>query len=336
MDFRYFRIEKNKKESTVFIISYEDENKCLSYLNENAHAIYETGRLNSERPEHLLKLKLLLLKAHTLVITKIPIKNKEIAELLCESHLRGLKVVRFDDYTAKHSFFVNARSECLIHFLTTKSQHQDWFIKAYRSLKNVFEPIIALIFFIILLPISLLTAIAIATTSKGPIIYRQVRLGQNGRPFNIYKFRSMNIDSEKTGPQWASSDKNDPRLTPIGAFLRHTHLDEIPQLLNIICGDLSFIGPRPERPEFTNRLEKIYPLFRLRLQIKPGITGWAQVNQGYVNSFDDSLRKLEFDLYYIMKHSPSLDFSIATKTLALIFSGGTEGLKRKNTYSYSS
>jgi lipopolysaccharide/colanic/teichoic acid biosynthesis glycosyltransferase len=138
----------------------------------------------------------------------------------------------------------------------------------------------------------------------------------------------MQENAEGGVAAWSSASKTDSKLTRIGGFLRSAHLDELPQLWNIVRGEVSFIGPRPERPEFVKELTERYPLFKLRPLVKPGVTGWAQTQQGYANSYSDSLRKLELDLFYIIKFSPLLDFKIALKTIAIIFMGGTEGLKR--------
>ena len=141
----------------------------------------------------------------------------------------------------------------------------------------------------------------------------------------------MRVDAEKGIPTWAAATQSDPSLTLIGGFLRASHLDELPQLWNVIRGEVSFVGPRPERPEFVKQLTEVFPLFRLRTLVKPGITGWAQIQQGYANSFADSLRKLELDLFYIMKHSVRLDLQILMKTFLVLFTGGTEAIKRKRT-----
>lgn len=170
---------------------------------------------------------------------------------------------------------------------------------------------------ILTLPLMLLVAIAVRLTSQGPILYRQTRVGLNGRLFQVMKFRSMRVDAEKeTGAVWAS--KNDTRVTPIGSFLRRTRLDELPQFFNVLRGDMSLVGPRPERPEFVQTLSEIIPYYRQRLSVKPGITGWAQINHRYGDTIEDTVIKLEYDLYYIKNISLSLDLYIIFQTLKTV------------------
>ncbi|WP_299097487.1 sugar transferase [uncultured Winogradskyella sp.] len=152
--------------------------------------------------------------------------------------------------------------------------------------------------------------------NKGPMFYSQERIGRNGKPFNILKLRTMVVNAEKDGARWAK--KNDTRVTKFGKFLRKSRLDEIPQFYNVLRGDMSVIGPRPERPFFVNELSRIIPFYETRHIIKPGLTGWAQVKTRYGSSVDDSLIKLQYDLYYIKHRSVFLDFNIAIKTLSTI------------------
>ncbi len=173
----------------------------------------------------------------------------------------------------------------------------------------------------ILLPILILLypliAILIKLNSPGPVIYCQKRVGQNKKEFTLYKFRTMRQKAEQNGPQWAQA--NDPRITFIGRLLRQTHLDELPQIINVIRGELSLVGPRPERPEFTKQLEQQIPYYSLRHLIKPGITGWAQVNFHYGRSVNDAIKKLEFELWYLKNQSIWLDLKIILKTLRLFW-----------------
>jgi lipopolysaccharide/colanic/teichoic acid biosynthesis glycosyltransferase len=171
----------------------------------------------------------------------------------------------------------------------------------------------------VLLPVFLVIASLIKLTSKGPIFYKQIRTGYLGKTFTLIKFRSMFTDSEINGPQWCTD--NDCRITPLGKFLRKTRLDEFPQLLNVLKGEMSFFGPRPERPEIYNELKKEIPLFSLRTIVRPGITGWAQVCAGYAASVQESRLKLEYDLYYIQHMSPRLDLIILVKTLEVALFG---------------
>ena len=163
----------------------------------------------------------------------------------------------------------------------------------------------------------IVAAIAIKMESSGPILYRQSRLGQNGCVFILNKFRSMRQDAEKdTGPVWTT--QRDPRITRVGAVLRRTRLDELPQLFNVLVGHMSFIGPRPERPEFVSELQKQIPYYMERLAVKPGITGWAQVRYQYGSSVEDAVEKLQYDLYYIKNLSLFLDLLIVLNTVQVV------------------
>lgn len=174
--------------------------------------------------------------------------------------------------------------------------------------------LLALVGLIILSPIILATALAVRLSSPGPVLFRQTRTGKNNIPFMLYKFRSMYVDAEaRTGAVWAQ--ENDPRVTPIGRALRKYRLDELPQLFNVLRGEMAIVGPRPERPEFIQMLAKEIPLYMQRLAVKPGITGWAQINYRYGNTVEDTVMKLEYDLYYIKNFSPQLDFYVMFHTV---------------------
>jgi lipopolysaccharide/colanic/teichoic acid biosynthesis glycosyltransferase len=154
--------------------------------------------------------------------------------------------------------------------------------------------------------------------SQGPILYRQERVGYRGRTFTILKFRSMRRDAEReTGPQWAS--KGDARVTRVGAVIRKLRIDEIPQILNVLRGDMSFVGPRPERPFFVDNLAAVIPYYNERHWVRPGITGWAQINYPYGASIEDARRKLSYDLYYVKNRSIFLDFLILLQTVRVVF-----------------
>jgi exopolysaccharide biosynthesis polyprenyl glycosylphosphotransferase len=176
---------------------------------------------------------------------------------------------------------------------------------------------------IVLIVLGPLLALLIKLDSVGPVFYVQTRLGRGGRQFRIVKFRSMVVDAEgENGPQWATED--DPRITRVGKVLRRMRLDELPQILNIVRGDLHLIGPRPERPEFYAELEREIPFYSVRLAVKPGLTGWAQIKYRYGSSVEETLVKLQYDLYYIKNRSPLLDLKIILRTIWKILSlGGT-------------
>lgn len=193
-----------------------------------------------------------------------------------------------------------------------------------QNIKRSFDVIISGLFLLVTWPIMGLTSLLIMLESGfgQPILYRQVRVGEDGRPFQVLKFRSMSTDAEKDGKaQWAV--KNDSRITKVGGFIRKVRIDELPQIFNVFKGDMSFVGPRPERPEFVGELSDKIPYFNERHRIKPGITGWAQLSYPYGASEKDSLEKLQYDLYYVKNHSLFLDFLILLQTVEVIlFSRG--------------
>jgi exopolysaccharide biosynthesis polyprenyl glycosylphosphotransferase len=181
-------------------------------------------------------------------------------------------------------------------------------------IQTVYSTILAAFGLLLLAPLLLLVAIAVLMTSRGPVLFRQTRVGYGGKPFTIYKFRSMKINAEAdTGAVWAS--RNDPRVTLIGGYLRRTRLDELPQLFNVLQREMTIVGPRPERPEFVKTLSELIPFYAHRHSVKPGITGWAQINYKYGESIEDAIVKLEYELYYIKNLSPGLDLYVMFHTL---------------------
>ena len=166
-------------------------------------------------------------------------------------------------------------------------------------------------------PVMGLVALLVRLTSPGPALYHQQRVGQHNRLFTVHKFRSMRQDAEAaTGAVWATS--NDTRVTPVGRFLRKVRLDELPQLWNVLVGEMSFVGPRPERPEFVSQLTEQIPFYGLRHAVKPGVTGWAQVCYTYGASVEDALEKLQYDLFYIKNLSMALDVFVIVKTVQTV------------------
>ena len=185
-----------------------------------------------------------------------------------------------------------------------------------RRLKRILDVAVAALGLVIAAPLMLLTALAIKIDSPGPILYKQVRAGEFGRLFTILKFRSMRTDAEKNGAQFAK--ENDDRVTLVGRFIRKTRLDELPQLFNVLRGDMSMVGPRPERPIFIEQLDQQVPFFRQRLYVKPGLTGHAQVRCKYGASAEDMVEKLQYDLYYIKSYSLLFDLSIMLDTVKVV------------------
>jgi exopolysaccharide biosynthesis polyprenyl glycosylphosphotransferase len=189
-----------------------------------------------------------------------------------------------------------------------------------ERLKTLMDYILCSIFFLPFLSIIFLFSILIKVTSRGPILFIQDRVGKNGKVFSLYKLRSMNLapEAESVG-KWSS--ENDPRITTVGKFIRKTRIDELPQIFNVLKREMSFIGPRPEQPIIVQNLNQQIPYYNLRHLVKPGLTGWAQVNYGYGSSVDDSRIKLEYDLFYIKNFSILLDFRIIVKTIRVIVFG---------------
>jgi sugar transferase (PEP-CTERM system associated) len=235
-------------------------------------------------------------------------------EALLQCRISGVRV------TDLAGFYERVRGEVPVESLKASwliygdGFKQDW---SRNLVKRVFDLVVSMALLIVALPLMLLTALAIRFESQGPVIYRQERVGQGGRVFTVLKFRSMAQDAEKDGkPRWAQTD--DPRVTRIGRFIRKTRIDELPQLLNVLRGDMSFVGPRPERPNFVEELSKSIPYYGVRHSVKPGVTGWAQVRLAYGASVEDAVRKLENDLYYVKNHSLFLDLLILLETVRVV------------------
>ncbi len=186
-----------------------------------------------------------------------------------------------------------------------------------KSIRRIIDISFSFLVLSITLPVTLPITVLLLAGRKGPVFYKQIRTGYRGVTFSIIKFRSMSADAEKDGAKWA--DQNDSRVTKLGAFLRKTHIDEIPQMWNILRGDITLVGPRPERPEFISLLEKEIPYYFLRHTIKPGFTGWAQIKFRYARSIMDSREKFEYDLFYIKNHNFFVDLGIIVKTIQIIF-----------------
>ena len=195
-----------------------------------------------------------------------------------------------------------------------------WFLRAEgfnnglisRAVKRVIDVLVSLLLLALTFPLMMATAVIIRLDSPGPVLYRQQRVGLFGKPFTLLKFRSMRIDAEAEGaPRWAAM--KDPRVTRVGNFIRSTRIDELPQLLNVLRGEMSLIGPRPERPHFVAQLAEVIPFYNERSYVKPGITGWAQVNFPYGASVEDARRKVSYDLYYVKNRGTFLDLLILSR-----------------------
>ena len=189
-----------------------------------------------------------------------------------------------------------------------------------KKVKRGFDLLFSLVVILISSPLLIIVSILIKLDSKGPVIFKQQRTGQDGKVFSVYKFRSMVQDAEKiSGPVW--STKDDPRITRIGKFIRKVRIDEIPQMFNVLKGEMSLVGPRPERPYFVEKLAKEIPLYKRRLKVRPGITGWAQVKHKYDETIEDVHAKLRYDLFYIENMSLRMDFKILFRTVFVVIFG---------------
>jgi exopolysaccharide biosynthesis polyprenyl glycosylphosphotransferase len=186
--------------------------------------------------------------------------------------------------------------------------------------KLLSDSVVAAIGLVLATPLMVLTAIAIRLDSPGPIFFRQRRVGKGGKIFTLWKFRSMQVDSEADGePRWATEE--DPRVTRVGRLIRKLRIDEIPQLWNVLVGEMSLVGPRPERQPFVDRLKEMSPFYAQRQVVRPGVTGWAQIRAPYAASYEDSLEKLKYDLYYVKNLSFWLDASILISTIRIVLFG---------------
>ena len=244
---------------------------------------------------------------------------KDLLRRIMELRLRGLRIYDLTDFYERFMQKVP-----VLHL------RDNWFALSHGfdllhhgvelKIKRLLDLALASTFLILALPVMVVVAAAILLdrggNSKGPVLYRQLRTGVNGTTFYIYKFRTMVNDAESEGAQWAAH--NDSRITRVGRVLRRTRLDELPQLWNVLKGEMSFIGPRPERPDFNKELEKVIPYYDLRHLVKPGITGWAQVMYAYGSSTEDALEKLQYDIYYIKNYSLLLDLFIVLKTFRVM------------------
>jgi sugar transferase (PEP-CTERM system associated) len=250
-----------------------------------------------------------------LVLVALPdMRGAMPTDELLECRLRGIPVEHWATFYEKQTgkiLVTGLRPSWLIF--------ADGFVKTQltRTLKRALDVVLAVTGLTLALPILAVVAVLIKLDSRGPILFRQQRVGQNGRVFTLNKFRSMRRDAERaSGAVWATAA--DPRITRVGRFLRKSRLDELPQLFNVLAGDMSFVGPRPERPEFVRLLQREIPFYLGRLAVKPGITGWAQVRHQYAASVEDTLEKLQYDLYYIKNLSPLLDLLILLHTIQVV------------------
>jgi sugar transferase (PEP-CTERM system associated) len=253
-------------------------------------------------------------RVDSVVVSLSDARGRLPMEKLLEMKLDG---VRFDHLASVYEKYTGK--------IAVENLRPSWLIFSEgfnkSTLQNVakrgIDLVLSAVGIVVAAPIMLIVAAVIKLTSKGPALYHQQRVGQHGRVFTVHKFRSMRTDAEKeTGAVWARA--NDDRITPFGQFIRRSRLDELPQMWNVLCGHMSVVGPRPERPEFVSTLTKQIPFYGQRHSVRPGLTGWAQVSFSYGASVEDSMEKLQYDLFYIKNMSIALDLFIIAKTVKTV------------------
>jgi sugar transferase (PEP-CTERM system associated) len=254
-------------------------------------------------------------KVSEIVIALDERRGAVASEKLLEAKLAGIKVSEISSFLERQTGRVDLRSISPSWLI-----YSDGFLGSEPLaifFKRAFDIAASLTLLVLSSPLLLVAAAAVKATSPGPVFYRQERVGRLGKTFEVVKFRSMVVDAEKDGKaQWAQA--GDPRVTPVGRFLRASRIDEIPQIFNVLKGDMSFVGPRPERPAFVEELAADIPFYRERHVVKPGITGWAQLNYPYGASVIDARHKLEYDLYYVKNYSLFLDLLILIQTVRVV------------------
>ena len=236
---------------------------------------------------------------------------------LLNCRLRGVRILDLPGFFERVTGEVPVDSLKSSWMIYGDGFRQDW---GRRFVKRVFDVLAASILLVLTLPVMAIAALAILLESGRPLIFRQDRVGLGGKEFTVFKFRSMRTDAERDGvPRWATT--GDPRITRVGRFIRRTRIDELPQLFNVLRGEMSFVGPRPERAYFVEQLSEKIPFYGSRHTVKPGLTGWAQVRYSYGASMEDAVKKLQFDLYYVKNHTLFLDILILVKTIRVVLKG---------------
>lgn len=261
--------------------------------------------------------------AHSLKVDEIIVAVRErrggalpLRELL-ECKLSGVKVLDLASYFERALGQIRIDSLRVSWLIFGEGFRQSW---RRASIKRLFDIVAASFLLLLSLPVMLVTAILIVLEDGFPVFYRQERVGLDGRLFKVIKFRSMRNDAESDGkPRWATAD--DDRVTRVGRFIRRVRIDELPQLYSVLAGDMSLVGPRPERPFFVDQLTRDIPFYAVRHSVKPGVTGWAQVSYHYGSTVDDSIQKLQYDLYYVKNHSLFLDLVILFQTVGVVLTG---------------
>jgi exopolysaccharide biosynthesis polyprenyl glycosylphosphotransferase len=252
-------------------------------------------------------------RRRTIVVTSEALDDPDMADLLAGLSLSGVRVVR------PHEFY-----ERIMRRASLEDVDESWFLfdrplrarRTYAAIKRLTDVIAGLLGSLLVCLIFPIIALLVRLDDGGPVFFRQERVGRGRKPFFIWKFRTMQVDAEADGPVWAVPD--DARVTRLGRLLRRTRLDELPQFFNVLSGDMSLVGPRPERPQFVRLLERAVPFYQRRHLMRPGITGWATVRFGYGDTVTDKWRSHEYDLYYLKHRSPLLDLEILARTVVVM------------------
>jgi sugar transferase (PEP-CTERM system associated) len=312
-----------RKINTLFIGTLSEEGEIIDFLKNNPQLGYNvlTMLLNSGDREHLETISANRELSNVITEYKIDLivvsqSARNAPRMIDQLYAALTKQITVIDAAR---FYESVTGKIPVHLI-----NESWFIdnltaidkKMFESAKRLLDIFGAIILGVPTIAILPLIAIIIKLDSKGPIFYSQKRTGQGNKEINIFKLRSMRTDAERDGAKWA--EKNDDRITRVGGILRKTRIDELPQLWNVLRGELSFIGPRPERPEFVETLKKEIPHYEMRHLVKPGLSGWAQVNFPYGASVEDANQKMQYDLYYLKNRSLTLDADIALRTIATI------------------
>lgn len=288
---------------SFIIIHTREEKDSLKKLKNNIPIYYDVNELKN---------LIIKYKTSTLILASDPVKSKHLSSILFDC--LPLKL----NYINLSRFYENITGKIPIDII-----NKVWFIEnlsegnknIYDLTKQIFEMMLSSITLLVIFPFWIIIGLIIKLESKGSIFFKQLRIGQNDSQFVMIKFRTMH----KKGNDYSPTEKDDSRITSFGSFLRKTRIDELPQIINVLKGEMSFVGPRPERPELVTELEKKIPFYNERMLVKPGITGWDQISSEYHSpSFEDSIKKLQYDLFYIKNRSVYLDISIILKTISTV------------------
>lgn len=318
----------------ILIIAKVDQIENVIAINENKSANKIVAYISNQALENHSELNFIacttinlekIVKEHA--VNEIIVSSRkfkfanEINSQLIDLFKKGMIIKSVDSFIEKETNRISdpQLTPDFYNYFTFSKSHQNNLYLTFGRISDIFFSLIGILFFFIFVP---LVVVGNFFANKGKLLYIQKRVGRRGGAFKIIKFRTMVPNAEKNGVVWAK--KNDSRVTPFGRLLRKTRIDEVPQFFNVLKGEMSLIGPRPERPEFVEKLEKELPFYAIRHVIKPGLTGWAQVMHPYANSVKDQQRKLMYDLYYIKERNLLLDFEIVMKTIStILFFRGT-------------